>query len=469
MKKAYSYILLAVATIVTLASCEKILEVDDPIDSITREMAYGTEAGVETLRNGLYTKHFFNNGLYMYGLDVYGSNFSDDLVATSTSYKTYYQNSYSPSTSILKTYWNNVYSALYVTNDFIEGAQEDASVKTDKTLQYLGEAYWFRAYDYFLLVNLYGGVPIITSAKPEAIEANSIAPRNSKEEVYTLIIDDLTKAQTLMANSTEGNDMITQEAATALLARVYLYNGNWQEAVNEASKLIPASDGGSGAKFSLETIDNVFLNSSKEIIMQSNQAGYYGDYFIGYCYAAAVLLAWGNETKYFFLSQPLVDALEADTCDLRNNWKHKYEKQKDYDVYYAYKYKNGETPKTTAAYECQVMLRLAEQYLIRAEANAHLGNLQAAVRDINVIRNRAGQSDFSSSSQTEILSEIELQRQKELFCECGHRWFDLNRTNRADYYYNKCGYKEWASYKNLLPIPQDELLANPNLEQNPGW
>ena len=92
--------------------------------------------------------------------------------------------------------------------------------------------------------------------------------------------------------------------------------------------------------------------------------------------------------------------------------------------------------------------------------------------NINKIRERAGLSSYDGDkSQNGLLLEIEEQRRKEFFFELGHRWFDLNRTGRADAVYSQTSYKKvnWESYKSLLPIPEQQIGRNRNLTQNPGY
>jgi len=115
------------------------------------------------------------------------------------------------------------------------------------------------------------------------------------------------------------------------------------------------------------------------------------------------------------------------------------------------------------------MLRLAEQYLIRAESNAHLSNFDEARRDINYIRQRAEMLDFHSvDDKATVLLEVEAQRKLELMCEWGHRWLDLKRTGRADGILSAIKPK-WDSWDIWYPIPQDEITNNPNMEQNPNY
>ena len=118
--------------------------------------------------------------------------------------------------------------------------------------------------------------------------------------------------------------------------------------------------------------------------------------------------------------------------------------------------------------EYYMVLRVAEQYLIRAEARIHLNNLDGALEDLNMIRNRADLDNFTSTSNELVLEAVYKERQRELFAEWGHRWFDLKRTGKADEVLSlvKSG---WQSTDKRFPIPQTELQINPNITQNPGY
>jgi hypothetical protein len=114
-------------------------------------------------------------------------------------------------------------------------------------------------------------------------------------------------------------------------------------------------------------------------------------------------------------------------------------------------------------------MRLAEQYLIRAEARATLGaNISGALSDLNVTRLRAGLQASTTTNPAVLLDEIALENRKEFFCEQGFRWFNLKRTGQADAVLGalKPSYRPAAK---LLPIPQSAIDANPNLTQNPGY
>jgi hypothetical protein len=135
--------------------------------------------------------------------------------------------------------------------------------------------------------------------------------------------------------------------------------------------------------------------------------------------------------------------------------------------YHAYKYKQNANTGTSVEYS--IVLRIAEQYLIRAEARAMQGDLIGAKEDLNKIRHNAGLSDTPAITADEIATAVQKERRSELFCEYGHRFFDLKRTGQLDAVLEavKPG---WDNTDSLWPIPEKELLANPFLKpQNPGY
>jgi len=115
-----------------------------------------------------------------------------------------------------------------------------------------------------------------------------------------------------------------------------------------------------------------------------------------------------------------------------------------------------------------IVLRLAEMYLIRAEAEARLagGNITAVRSDINAIRSRADLGPTGAVTADEMLLAIEQERRVEFAFE-GHRWFDLVRTGRA----LEVLPNVTRANQTLFPIPADEILTNnsPEMIQNPGY
>ncbi|MFC3197112.1 RagB/SusD family nutrient uptake outer membrane protein [Parapedobacter deserti] len=114
-----------------------------------------------------------------------------------------------------------------------------------------------------------------------------------------------------------------------------------------------------------------------------------------------------------------------------------------------------------------VVLRLAELYLIRAEARLRSGNPSGARDDLNTVRRRAGIPP-SAADDDALHSAIQEERQRELFAEWGHRWCDLKRWGILDSAMTSIK-PHWASSSALFPIPEDQIRYNPYLTQNPDY
>jgi hypothetical protein len=169
------------------------------------------------------------------------------------------------------------------------------------------------------------------------------------------------------------------------------------------------------------------------------------------------------------LSNSLLQSFEIN--DLRNaQWVSSIDVSGN-TYYYPYKYK---IKSGTTINEYSMVLRLAEQYLIRAEARAQLDDVEGAIGDLDRIRQRAGlplyQDTQPGMSKAEVLSAIEQERRIELFSEWGHRWLDLKRTGKADEVLGLEKGSDWQPTDVLYPIPFSEIQNNRNLlPQNPGY
>ncbi|MCY1542263.1 SusD family protein [compost metagenome] len=139
---------------------------------------------------------------------------------------------------------------------------------------------------------------------------------------------------------------------------------------------------------------------------------------------------------------------------------------------YPFKYK-VKSNATLAEYD--VVLRLAEQYLIRSEARAGQNKLigpNSASSDLNIIRERAGLSPITISTQEQFVNVILNERKSELFTEWGHRWLDIKRLKKVDDIMNTATVQKgnvWKSYQQLYPIPFQDIQLGPNLKQNIGY
>ncbi|MDR3712312.1 MAG: RagB/SusD family nutrient uptake outer membrane protein [Puia sp.] len=449
--------------------CRKFVQVSPPATILVESNVYSTPASAASVLTSIYdnmAQGGLSEGIYsisfLEGLQADElTNYSSDPVLSQ-----FYINAL---TSMPNAYfWTELYQEIYVANAAIEGVTGSTALSTSLKQQLIGEAEFMRAFLHFYAVNLYGSVPLVTTTN--YLTNNTIKP-SSSADVYAQIVSDLTDAQTkLSANFLAGDAQTTttervrptQWAAEALLARVYLYEGKWDSAEAQATTVINNS-----ALFSLDSLSNSFLMNSTEAIWQLEAANPGYNTLDGYDFILTG--PPGSSVSPVAIDSFLLNSFEPGD-ERFSNWLG-VDSSTGTKYYYPFKYKSGNYGDPVTEY--LMVFRLAEQYLIRAEARAHEGtNLSGAASDLNVIRTRAGLPNTSASLQTDLLYAIYHERQVELFTEWGHRWFDLKRTARIDSVMGivtpaKGGV--WNSDWSLLPIPQSEILINSNLNQNPGY
>lgn len=457
-----------------LPACKKFVEVPPPSTELTGAAVFTNNANAQAVMSGIYytmVSTSFGGGptgpSIITGLSADEVGLAPGAVSYLSQEYINAQLSTNPTTNI----WFDSYKLIYQANAAIAGVPASTGMTTPLKNQFLGEALFIRAYCYFYLVNLYGDVPLITSIN---YQDNARLSRTPKAQVYQLIIADLKQAEGLLgdpyvdgsgASSTE-RVRPNKEAAAALLARTYLYTGDWNNAVKESTQVIS-----SGLYTLNPSLNQVFLATSQEAVWQlelnakirSNTADGLA-FLIG-------LLRGPSAGNPVYMSNGLAGSFEPG--DLRrNDWVDSL-RFGGATYYYPYKYKvfSNAPPPT----EFPMMLRYAEQFLIRAEANVHLGQSAQAITDLNMIRSRAGLSGYAGATDsTSTLNAIMHERQVELFTE-GHRWFDLQRTGRINSVMgppgNACQAKggTWVSTAQLFPIPESEILLDNNLAQNPGY
>ena len=455
---------LLVLTGVTLSGCEKLIEVDVPVNQLTSDAIYADSVTAQATVNGMYSVMYNTTG----GGTVTASTFGTFVIncparSADESYWPNFpndelvNNSLIPSSANVTTLWNNSYLSIYQANKIIEGMEASGLSATLKK-QLIGEAKFIRAYCYYTLVNFFGDVPLITKTD---VQSNLSIGRSPVNEVYAQAISDLKEAQGLLAPdyswSAGLRTRANRWAATALLARVYLYQKEYALAETEASKVIANQ-----ATFSLPALSQVFLKASQETIWAFNTNQF------GYPFIARALLPSSNGEPSQPLTPNLVAAFERDALrpDYEDDRYAAWVKTSPGGRGYSVKYISNAAGVNT---EFAVVLRLAEQYLIRAEARAQQNNLSGAATDINVIRTRAGLRNTPASTKDALLLAIEHERQIELNMEYGHRWFDLKRTGRATVVLSPIKGANWQETDVLYPIPEAQITNNTNLRQNPGY
>ncbi len=333
----------------------------------------------------------------------------------------------------------------------------------------IGDAKFIRAFCYFNLVNMFGDLPLVLSVD---WKVNANITRASKNDVYQQIVADLLDARERMnMGYTSFSDLPLIERVrpnksvlTALLSRTYLYQEDWQNAELESSLLINDS-----STYRLElNMNDAFIKNNVEAIWQfeprNNGFNSPDGVFI------SAFLINGRPTTQFplLLDSNLVSEF-APGDQRRNNWVQTATVGSN-TYYFPYKYKLNYTGQPPAEYT--VVLRLAEQYLIRAEARAWKNDLMGSAQDLNRIRERAGLPNTLASTKEQLIDSIMQERRFELFAEYGHRWFDLKRTNKINEVMSAVAPLKgasWQSTDEYFPIPVTDIQNNPKMTQNPGY
>lgn len=452
--------------------CEKSLDVKMPMGSYTTKLMFANMDAAHNAMRGIYedlTGSLLVNSAFQGTLTRQLGLSADELVlgTYSNEAKQLYDNQIFSNNSDVLALWKNFYNYIYQCNRLIEGVTESEKLALTEKELLIGEASFIRALSYFYLVNIFGNVPLTISS--DYIKNSSISV-SKPEEVYAQIISDLKYAQIKMGEqyTAAGSRFRANKwAATALLARVYLYQKDWVNAEAQATAVISASN-----LYKLETLDRVWMSSSMESILALDNQG-------GYTFTLEATLVSGASSTNggAHLSPFLISQFE--TGDERATKWLRPGTGAGVGTIAPYKFKNFNFLATQK--ECVSPLRLAEQFLIRAEARAMQDNLNDALQDLDKIRSRAGAvADHSQSYQTiefsnpmiskeELIDEIYKERLLEFLAEMGHRWLDAKRSGKSlsDFFEGrKPGIKETAGY---FPIPYNEIGKNKNLKQNEGY
>lgn len=480
MKSKHKFSLIILLIFVSSSiSCTKLVEVNPPITSTTGDNVFTNDATAISVLTNIYARLSQSRPLDNFGgptsLSILAGLSADELKLYSGSSNTtliqYYRNSLSTSTALSMDFWKIFYPVIYVTNSAIEGLTTSSGLTPIVNKQLLGEAKFIRAFCYFYLVNLYGDVPLVLSTD---YSTNSLLKRTSKSIVWAQIISDLSSAQNLLSanyldatllNNTQERVRPTKWAAISLLARAYLYKGSYDSAAAEATLVI-----NNNLLYSLDSLNSVFSKNSTEAIWQLQPVN------IGWNTEDArvfILPSSGPSSQYpVYLSDTLLKVFEIGDKRIVN-WIDSI-KVGTATYFYPFKYQSAKLNDPVTEY--LMIFRLAEQFLIRAEAKARQGNITGmtgALSDLNTIRNRANLADYSGpTDQASILAAILHERQVELFTEWGHRWLDLKRTNTIDIVMGPvCTQKNglWSSNWQWYPVPLSELQTDPNLVQNVGY
>lgn len=448
MKKiSYFLIVMLIASV----SCSKVLEVE-PTQSISPDQAIKNKTGVERAITGAYNTLQLVGSYGRYQVivsDLAADNL--DWIATSADYSEIDENKINADNSIVDGIWTANYDGINRVNNILYKLPAVTDMTTVEKAEAEGEALFLRALFHFNLANFFGGIPIKTMP---TLDLNNIdQARNTQDEVYLQVIEDLLAAETKLPETMPAGHA-SSFSATALLARVYLtryHSANEQEmatkAIEKADKVI--NEGGYNLA---ESYADLFNGNESELIFQvvfdAQNYNRLAQNFFPISLNGLYIIAPNSEFMTSYDSIDSVRYINTARIDADNKP-------------YCNKYRDIVTGTDRV-----MVLRLAEMYLIKAEALAYTtGSIEEISANINVIRTRAGLPDTEANTIPLLKLAIENERRHEFAFEC-HRWQDLVRTKRATLV---LGIEE--NYT-LFPIPLSEIQTNKKItqdDQNPGY
>lgn len=478
--KNFRYILLLPLMAVMLTGCESFLDreplsqlVDQSLDTSVAVTPASVESSMAAAYAGMKTSQA---ELFMLDYYVNGDAQSDNCHAGADNPDNFQIDDYriSSTNRNVSRDWAYYYGLIANCNNVLAQIETVQGMDAARKDEIEGEASFLRGFFYFGMVQLWGGVPIVTKPVPEITSDNfaevyAILYPDSKtqEEVYAHIISDLETA-IAKAPSSYGTTKFrgTKYAAHAVMAKVYatLQPVNWTK-VNEHCDAVIA--GGFTLLPNYEQLWNGMNENSNEAIFEldcidwSSGGNWGSSMFVG--------LDW---KKFNTPTKNLVDAFDAENDMIRKNSSIRFQTVTSWsDVYWDISnYPFCNKMRNTAGGQNQIFLRLADIYLLKAEALTELGQLDdvsGARYYVNLVRNRVNLPPVVASTADELRVAIAKERRLELAFE-GHRWYDLKRTGKAIETMTALGYV-LNENRLLFPIPQGERDKNINLKQNPGY
>lgn len=428
-------------------ACDQQLNVN-PVLSIDETTALQTAADVRVTLTGAFDGMSSNNlysGAMLYTGELLGDDREVVFGGTFSTLDEIWRKTITTSNGVVGSIWSSAYATINRTNHVLASLDKVGAADKNATE---GQARFIRGAMYFELVKLFGkawgdgdnntnpGVPLVLTPTKAVTDAD-YKNRSSVAAVYTQVIEDLTKAVTLLPTDLDTYVLVNKTVAQALLSRVYLMQGNYTAARDAANAVIA-----SGQYTLAGSVEDAFADGdNREAILSivvTEQDGI-------------------NDMNTFFAS-----TLSNGRGDVRVQTKHLslYEAGDDRGAFFETVNKNNFTLKHADQYGDVRVIRLAEMYLTRAEANQRLGATVGAspLSDVNKIRDRAGLSALASVDLAAILKE----RKLELAFE-GQQVHDIKR-NKVN-----VGTTLFSDNTLILPIPQREMDTNKNLVQNGGY
>lgn len=478
--------------LIPLVACNDYIDVK-PISVSTTDNAYEEAGQIEGAITGVY-ESFHSAEYYVWDNVVFQDVRSDNYYAGGDNAEIFAVDQLNISTTNSRVFknWSNLFNAIAKANTVLDNvdAVTDPALTEVRRSQIKGEALFLRAYNYYNLVNMWGGVPLIlrsvTSADPSAVQA----PRASTQEVFNQILADLDQAILLLPDTYGTDPNVNKARATAGAANALAAKACMQQPTPDYTRALQyiAKVETSAAHYKLigyaELFDGKHYNNEESILEIQYLGGKHGNF--GPQLLLPKSISGDDWRKFVTPSHDLINAYDAEGDVVRKNASVLFEKCEKIDEYwgnaagslipYAYKWKSASGWAST---DREYLLRFGDILLLKAEALNELGQLDASATVVDIIRKRVSLPALTAekkSSKDVLRISILKERRLELAQEA-QRWDDLVRNKVAvstmnalveiDLRNNQPVTYGMTEAKILLPIPQQELDRNPLLTQNP--
>ena len=433
--------------VLVFSSCKKFLT-ENPNNALPAGQSI-TDLG--TARAAILGAYDGVQNYYAGNYPTLGTITADNVIfnGTLSQYLQLDQNAIPPDNVTTVAAYQGIYKAINAANSviaYVPAVTDPLLTATEKS-SILGEAYFIRALGYFDLGRGWGGVQLQLTPTTLLSGLKGVK-RSTLAATYAQVQADLNQAEALLPEDATTRNRAQKSAARALHARLDLYRGNWDSAAYYSTKVI------ANPKYTLVTPYSTFFTApflSAESVFELTFSANDKNSFWNLWYPSS---AGGQYTL-----KPSA-AITAKLSDPAVGGSRKALIAGSGASVYGVLYNTSATS-TDPSY----VIRIAELYLIRAEARAHLGALSDALADLNIIRSRAGVAASAAVSQADLLQAIEDENSVEFAFEA-HRWFDLVRTQRAGAVLGLTNTNYW-----LFPLPLSDVLSDPDLEgkNNPGY
>ncbi len=438
-----SIILIGALTLFT--SCKKFLE-ETPNNALPTNKSITDAATARAAIIGAYNSV---QGYYSASYPTLGTITADNVIfnGTLSEYLQLDQNAIPADNVTTVAAYQNIYKAINSANSVIAYVPEvtDPLLPEAEKNKLLGEAYFIRALGYFDLGRGWGGVQLQLQPTTNLSAARGIK-RSTLQQTYDQVLSDLIKAEELLPEDNSTRNRAQKSTARALRARLHLYRKEWIEAGKYASQVIANN------KYALVTPFKAFFTTpfgTTESVFELTYSANDKNSFWNLWYPSSAGGQYTLKPSASFVTKindaAIGGSRNSIVAGTGNNV---------YGVLY-----NTSATSTDPSY----IIRIAELYLIRAEARAWSEDLNGALADLNKIRNRAGLPNSTAATKGELIQTIEDENSIEFAFEA-HRWFDLVRTERVDDVLGIINKNYW-----VFPLPYSDILSDPDAKQNDGY